>query len=140
MKPKRISGMRWWYRTFGNLTLTHRSNGPAIEYETGQKQWFSRGIMFAYELEADEAREYNRTDCLKPYDVSWIHKMAIVRRKPTREPTGFISARRWKIKTGFIHRVGGPAIEYDDGSKYWVFFDRTWASESGGRRRETWDR
>ena len=33
-------------------------------------------------------------------------------------------ARKWKNARGILHRLGGPAIEWEDGQKMWVWNGR----------------
>jgi hypothetical protein len=44
--------------------------------------------------------------------------------KLIRIPTKLKPGTIWISDDGFIHREDGPAIEYDDGVKYWFLNDR----------------
>lgn len=41
-----IYGHRYWYRkdTIGSRAVPHREDGPAVEYDNGEKVWLENGL------------------------------------------------------------------------------------------------
>ena len=69
----------------------HREDGPAIERPNGSKAWYIEG------KELTEEEFNNRSTC-------------------TTDSGGI---KEWRNKEGQLHRIGGPAIEWSDGTKKW---------------------
>ena len=93
---------------FDDRGLLHRTDGPAVEYDDGSKEWYVNG-------------QYHRTDgpAIERADGSkcWYVNGRIHRTDgPAIEYAD--GTKEWWVG-GRIHRDGGPAVEQDGGTKKW---------------------
>lgn len=88
------NGEKHYYR-YGQL---HNSEGPAVIQNTGHKHWFIEGI------------QYTENDFNKFKEAKYNVKV-------------FIDRTEWH-QAGKLHRDGGPAIEYNDGTKKWYKYGK----------------
>lgn len=117
------------YRLDGKF---HRTDGPAIEYTNGDREWYIKGL-------------HHRTDGPAIDRIGGNKEWKIKgKRHRTDGPAVEFSngAKQW-YKHGKLHRVDGPAIEYADGTKMWyingkLHRENSPAIEWSNGRREYW--
>ena len=95
------SGTKEWYQD----DLRHRVDGPAIEYANGSKRWFINGA------EMTEA-EFNQL-------VVKMSEVAVFDTLKYRIEVDECGTRRYYNDAGQLHRIDGPAVEMSDGGKSW---------------------
>ena len=93
------------YRFAGRL---HRSDGPAIEWANGTKEWFVNGKRHRLDGPAHEwpdgTKDWYLNGKLHRVDgpaIEWAN-----------------GGKEWWVN-GELHRVDGPAMEWPDGTKEW---------------------
>jgi hypothetical protein len=110
----------------------HRNDGPALEYISGLKIWYSRG-----QVHNDKGHATEWTDGTKGYyrnglchrddgpamewadgERTWYHNDEVHRDDgPAFEKPGHFKSY---VQHGKLHRAGGlPALEYEDGRKFY---------------------
>ena len=93
-----------WKDSGGDL---HRLDGPAIEYESGDVEWWVHGKL--HRIGGGPAIEWG--DKTKMWYINdKLHKM---NGPAVKYANG---DKEWWVD-GELHRIGGPAIEYVDGNK-----------------------
>jgi hypothetical protein len=98
-------GTKYWYNRFGEL---HRTNGPAVEWPSGTKEWFIKGQRHRTN---GPAVEYSNGD-KEWYIEDKRHRI----NGPAIECAD--GDKVWYIEDK-RHRTNGPAVECADGDKYW---------------------
>ena len=98
------NGDKLW-RQNGQL---HRENGPAIEWLTGDKQWYqegrrhrTNGPAVVYADGTKEWRQHGQVHRVDGPAIEWCNG----------------SLEWWRHDQ--LHRIDGPAIIFEDGDKYW---------------------
>jgi hypothetical protein len=110
-------GNKRWFNIVNKLQL-HRKDGPAIEYDNGDKYWYLYGERHREDGPAIELI----TGYKSWYQNGKRHRddgPAIINNNGDKE--WFIEGKR--------HREDGPAVEYADGKKSWYYYDKPFNSE-----------
>ena len=91
----------------------HRTDGPAIEYEDGSKDWYLNGKLHRTD---GPAIEYSNGS------TYWYLNGRLHRTDgPACE---YLDGAKYWYLNGLRHRIDGPAVEYTDGYKSWYVNDR----------------
>ena len=99
---------------FNNNGKYHRTDGPAVEYANGIKEWYLNG-----KLHRTDGPAIERPDGTKYWYLNGkTHRTD----GPAVEYANGI--KEWWVN-GKLHRTDGPAIEYADGTKYWYLNGKT---------------
>ena len=89
-------GTKRWYKDRENTTL-HRLDGPAVEFENGDKFWYKDGKQHR-----DEKDPYTGL---------------------TLPAVEYKNGDKFWYKDDQQHRLDGPAVEYKTGDKFWYIND-----------------
>lgn len=110
----------WSRRWLNDQKEAHRSSGPAIEWDDGSKEWWIKGIcMYSEQLFGNEwERIPIRWYLTKEFKFPGYSK-EFKSRKSTRFP--YAGVRFWGDASDRYHRLAGPAMEYDNGTKKWYY-------------------
>ena len=95
-----------WYKP--GTDERHREDGPAIEWNDGDKSWYLNG---KYHREDGPAIEN-----ANGYKAWWLNGKRHREDGPAVEYAS--GSKHWYLD-GKRHREDGPAFEYADGSKFW---------------------
>ena len=90
---------------FDNL---HRTDGPAIEYTTGGKEWYINGKRHRSDGPAVEYADGTK--------IWYLNNKCHREDGPAID--GANGGKFWYIN-GKLHREDGPAIDYSDGYQFW---------------------
>jgi hypothetical protein len=99
------NGIRIWRNPVGQL---HRTDGPAIEWANGSKEWYVNG-----KIHRDDGPTRELANGHKEW---WANGQLHRTDGPAIE--GYDGDKEWYVD-GKLHRIDGPAIEESDGSKEW---------------------
>jgi hypothetical protein len=98
-------GTKRWRDEEGQL---HRTDGPAVEYVSGSKEWWVNGQLHRTDGPAIERANG---------DTSWyIHGK---RHRTDGPAVEYVSGSKYWYIRGQLHRTDGPAVEWADGDKEW---------------------
>ena len=92
-------GTTRWYNSRGEL---HRIGGPSVEYADGSKEWHVIGKQWYVEGHSHVSTCEGK--------IVETYKVIVDDDEGT---------TKWYNTKGHVHRVGGPAIDYDNGDKEW---------------------
>ena len=98
-------GTRLYYNTAGQL---HRTDGPAVEYSNGAKEWWQNDLRHRMDGPAVEYPSGRRFW----YQNGQLHRTD----GPAIE---YANGRKEWCQNDQLHRTDGPAIEWADGSRMW---------------------
>jgi hypothetical protein len=109
-------GNKYWKNEEGQY---HRENGPAIEWNNGDKSWYING-----ELHRENGPALENAGGSKSY---WLNGIKVEEKDlPMNQKeewpkctTNEMGTKFWRNKEGEYHREDGPAIENDLGTKCW---------------------
>jgi hypothetical protein len=107
-----VDGCKEWYKD-GKL---HREGGPACEYSNGDKVWYKEGVRHREEGAALEFASGNKYYYLNGKQVEEEDLPMKAWPKCEVDENG---NKEWRNKEGLFHRENGPAIEYENGNKFW---------------------
>jgi hypothetical protein len=109
------NGNKIWRNSAGQL---HRTDGPAVEYANGSKEWWFNGQLHRTDGPAVEYVNGSKEWCIN----GKLHR--------TDGPAVEYASgdKEWCIN-GQRHRADGPAIERADGTKEWWFKDKKISEE-----------
>jgi hypothetical protein len=95
------------------MTVLHRTDGPAIEWPNGDKEWFVDGKLHRIDGPAIECAD----GCKEWFVDGKLHRID----GPAIECADGYKA--WYVDDK-RHRSDGPAIEWADGTKFWYVDDK----------------
>jgi hypothetical protein len=111
------------YYSDENMTVLHREDGPAIEWNDGFKEWWLNGKLHRETGPAIESANGSK---------SWY-----LNGKRHREDGPAIEwhdgYKEWYLN-GKLHREDGPAVEYADGYKEWWLNGKSVTQEEHAKR------
>ena len=102
----------------------HRTDGPAIEYADGSKEWYMNGQRHRTENDGPAAEYTNGSK--EWYINGQLHR----ENGPAIEYVD--GAKSWYVN-GKYHRTDGPAIELVDGRKYWYINGKKYSEKEFNR-------
>jgi hypothetical protein len=122
MSESKMSVDKWGDKIWRNSNRDlHRTDGPAIEYSNGGKEWWVRGKCHRTDGPAVE-----RSDGGKEW---WVRGKCHRTDGPAVELSN--GYKKWCVR-GKCHRLDGPAVEYSNGHKeWWVEGKRLGNNEEG---------
>jgi len=101
-----------FYYSDAAMKISHREDGPAVEYANGHKEWWVNGKIHRTDGPAIEYAHGNKAWYVNGY----LHRTD----GPAVEYAD--GHKEWYVN-GKIHRTDGPAIEYANGHKEWWIDD-----------------
>jgi len=113
-------GKSWWING-----ARHREDGPAIEWVDGTKEWYLNGQKYT---EEEWKKELEKPKCEVENGAKyWKNKEGQLHREdgPADEHSAYKS---WWLN-GERHREDGPAIEWVNGDKAWYLNDKYYTEE-----------
>jgi 2'-5' RNA ligase len=115
------NGDTFWYNSKGKL---HRTDGPAIEWADGSKEWYVND-----KLHRTDGPAIERANGDKEW---WVNDKLHRTDGPAIEWAD--GDKAWYVNDK-LHRTDGPAVELADGSKAWYVNGRELTEEEFNRRR-----
>ncbi len=110
-------GNKFYYKD-KEMTIFHREDGPACEWDDDSKSWWSNGKLHREDGPAVESSDGNK----RWYLNGERHRED----GPAVENTNGYKSWYFNNKR---HREDGPAIEYPSGDKAWWFEGKTYSKE-----------
>lgn len=110
-RQEKPNGVIEWVDYLGTW---HRTDGPAVEYPNGTKIWYHHGKCHRHDGPAKEYADGRREWWVDGYHVrSDPHPESVMSRQ-----TGPLR-KEWRNVDGQLHRLDGPAVEYNNGALKW---------------------
>jgi len=101
------NGSKFYYKD-PEMTMLHRTDGPAVEWDDGSKIWYVDGKKHRLDGPASEWANGSKSW----YVDDKLHRVDA----PAYEcANGY---KEWYVD-GKLHRLDGPAVEHTDGRKSW---------------------